>query len=295
MMDLRGHGVAIITPFTDDLSIDFVALGAHLERLIVHGVDYLAVLGTTAETATLSPKERSQIQSFIVDTVAGRLPLVVGIGGNNTQAIVEEIQQTDLTPFSAILSVCPYYNRPNQEGLYQHFAAIANSTETPIILYNVPGRTGCSITAKTVVRLTDAFDNIIGIKDASGDMLLTQNLIRMTPNHFQVVSGEDALTVPVILAGGVGVISVVGNLLPDRVTQVVQWALTHQVKEANQAQYALMDLIGLLFQEGNPTGLKGAMSLENYCLNTLRLPLVPASPSLLNNLRQVLTLLKVVP
>lgn len=290
-MDLKGHGVALVTPFSADGGIDFEALRLHLERMISSGVDYLVVSGTTAETATLSAQEKVQLQSFVVDTVAGRLPLVVGIGGNNTQAVIQEIQNTDLRPFQAILSVCPYYNKPNQEGLYQHFKAIALATDVPIILYNVPGRTACNLAPQTVVRLAESFSNIIAIKEAAGDFAQVQELIRKTPESFQVISGEDALVVPVILAGGVGVISVIGNLLPDRFSRLIDMARNHHVTEANNEQYALMDLIQLLFEEGNPTGLKAALHLQGYCENVLRLPLVPASNSLQQALRNEMTLL----
>ncbi|MGB2347113.1 MAG: 4-hydroxy-tetrahydrodipicolinate synthase [Flavobacteriaceae bacterium] len=294
MIDLKGHGVALITPFADDHEIDFVALGIHIEHLIGSGIDYLVVMGTTAESVTLKAKEKEQIQSFVVDTVAGRLPLVIGIGGNNTQAVVEEIESTDLSPFSAILSVCPYYNKPNQEGLFQHFSALAKSTSKPLILYNVPGRTACNLTPATVTRLAEQHDTIIAIKEASGDMIQIQDLIRLTPERFQVLSGDDALAVPVLLAGGVGVISVIGNLLPERFSQMIHWAHSYRVKEAYQEQYAMLDLINLLFQEGNPTGVKAALSLKTVCQNKLRLPLVPASPSLMASLQQEISLLEVI-
>lgn len=294
MMDLKGHGVALITPFTQDGGIDFMALGNHIERMILNQVDYLVVLGTTAETATLSAKEKKQIQSFVVDTVAGRLPLVVGIGGNNTQAVLEEIEETDLTPFAAILSVCPYYNKPSQEGLFQHFASLARGTDKPIILYNVPGRTMCSLSPKTVVRLVDQFKNIVAIKDASGDLSQIHDLIRLTPSEFQVISGEDSLAVPTILAGGVGVISVIGNMLPELCTQLIHSALDSKVATAYQLQYALMDLIHLLFEEGNPTGIKAAMHIQGYCENRVRLPLVPSSKELYESLQHEIALLQVI-
>jgi 4-hydroxy-tetrahydrodipicolinate synthase len=294
MIDLKGHGVALITPFAEDHGIDFDALGAHVERLITSGVDYLVVMGTTAESVTLKAKEKEQIRSFVVDTVAGRLPLVIGIGGNNTQAVLEEIESTDLSPFSAILSVCPHYNKPNQEGLFQHFSALAKSTQKPIILYNVPSRTACNLTPATVVRLAEQYDTIVAIKEASGDMAQIQDLIRLTPEHFQILSGDDALAVPVLLAGGVGVISVIGNLLPERFSQMIHRAHSYRVKEAFQEQYAMLDLIDLLFKEGNPTGIKAALSLKAICQNTLRLPLVPASSALMASLQQEISLLEVI-
>ena len=294
MIDLKGHGVALITPFTQDGGIDFIALGNHIERMILNQVDYLVVLGTTAETSTLSSKEKKQIQSFVVDTVAGRLPLVVGIGGNNTQAVIEEMKETDLSPYDAILSVCPYYNKPTQEGLFQHFASLSNSTEMPIILYNVPGRTMCNLLPKTVVRLVEQFNNIVAIKDASGDLSQIHDLIRLTPPEFQVISGEDSLAVPTILAGGVGVISVIGNMLPELFTQMIHSALDHKVTNAYQIQYPLLDLINLLFEEGNPTGIKAALSIQGYCDNKLRLPLVPSSEELYRTLQQEVALLQVI-
>jgi len=294
MIDLKGLGVALITPFADDNEIDFVALGIHIENLIGSGIDYLVVMGTTAESVTLNAKEKEQIKSFVVDSVAGRLPMVIGIGGNNTREVVEEIESTDLSPFSAILSVCPYYNKPNQEGLFHHFSALAKSTSKPIILYNVPSRTANNLTPATVARLAEQHDTIIAIKEASGDMIQIQDLIRLTPESFQVLSGDDALAVPVLLAGGVGVISVIGNLLPERFSQMIHWAHTSRVKEAYQEQYAMLDLINLLFQEGNPTGVKAALSLKTVCQNKLRLPLVPASPSLMASLQQEISLLEVI-
>ena len=294
MLKLSGHGVALITPFDKNGDIDFEAFYLHIERLISSKVDYLVVMGTTAETATLSPTEKNRLQSFVVDTVNRRLPLVLGVGGNDTQTVTAVLQQTNLEGYAAILSVCPYYNKPNQEGLFQHFDQIAKHSDLPIILYNVPGRTSCNLLPDTVVRLAERHSKIIGIKEASGDMLQVQNLIRKTPDTFQVISGDDALAVPIILAGGVGVISVFGNLMPDRMTQMIHLALENRVKEANNEQYALMDLMELLFMEGNPTGLKAALYLQGYCENTLRLPLVSASENLLEALRNEMGVLELI-
>ena len=294
MLNLSGHGVALITPFDKNGDIDFEAFYLHIERLISSKVDYMVVMGTTAETATLSPTEKNRLQSFVVDTVNNRIPLVLGVGGNDTQTVTAALQQTNLEGYAAILSVCPYYNRPNQEGLFQHFDQIAKHSDLPIILYNVPGRTSCNLLPDTVVRLAEKHSKIIGIKEASGDMLQVQNLIRKTPDTFQVISGDDALAVPIILAGGVGVISVFGNLMPDRMTQMIHLALENRVKEANHEQYALMDLMELLFVEGNPTGLKAALYLQGYCENTLRLPLVPASENLLEALRNEMGVLELI-
>lgn len=294
MLNLSGHGVALITPFDKNGDIDFEAFYLHIERLISSKVDYMVVMGTTAETATLSPTEKNRLQSFVVDTVNNRIPLVLGVGGNDTQTVTAALQRTNLEGYAAILSVCPYYNRPNQEGLFQHFDQIAKHSDLPIILYNVPGRTSCNLLPDTVVRLAEKHSKIIGIKEASGDMLQVQNLIRKTPDTFQVISGDDALAVPIILAGGVGVISVFGNLMPDRMTQMIHLALENRVKEANHEQYALMDLMELLFVEGNPTGLKAALYLQGYCENTLRLPLVPASENLLEALRNEMGVLELI-
>ena len=294
MLKLSGHGVALITPFDKNGDIDFEAFYLHIERLISSKVDYLVVMGTTAETATLTPIEKNRLQSFVVDTVNRRLPLVLGVGGNDTQTVTAVLQQTNLEGYAAILSVCPYYNKPNQEGLFQHFDQIAKHSDLPIILYNVPGRTSCNLLPDTVVRLAEKHSKIIGIKEASGDMLQVQNLIRKTPDTFQVISGDDALAVPIILAGGVGVISVFGNLMPDRMTQMIHLALENRVKEANNEQYALMDLMELLFMEGNPTGLKAALYLQGYCENTLRLPLVSASENLLEALRNEMGVLELI-
>lgn len=290
-MNLRGQGVALTTPFTEDLAVDQAALCAQVEHLIAAAVDYLVVLGTTAEAATLSLEEKQQIVRLVAHQSAGRIPLVLGIGGNHTADVIRSFEDYDLSAYQAILSVCPYYNKPTQEGIYQHFEAVAQQAPLPIILYNVPSRTGVDMEVDTVVRLVESCPNIIGIKEASGDFEKIQRLIQMCPSYFQVVSGDDALALPTVLAGGVGVISVLGNALPQQFGTLIHNGLNHRVSEAYSQQYALLDLIQLLFQEGNPTGIKALLAIQQRGQIFTRLPLVPASAQLQQQLQHELSLL----
>ncbi|MFZ4581957.1 MAG: 4-hydroxy-tetrahydrodipicolinate synthase [Paludibacter sp.] len=272
---LTGMGVALITPFKTDESIDFEALARLIEFQIKNGTDYLVVCGTTAETPTLSADEMDQVARFSVDCVAGRLPIVLGIGGNSTKAVVDKIATFDMPGVHAILSVTPYYNKPSQEGLYQHFAAIAKASSLPILLYNVPGRTGVNMLATTTLRLANEFPNICGIKEASGNFSQIDDIIKNKPADFMVISGDDAITFPLITLGAVGVISVIGNAFPREFSRMVRLALEGDYASARQIHHRFTELIELLFVEGNPAGVKSMLALMGYIENKLRLPLVP--------------------
>ncbi len=280
MNELIGTGVALITPFNTDLSIDVEGLKRVVNYNIENGINYLVVLGTTAESATLTEDEKQRVINTIVAENAGRLPLVLGIGGNNTQAVVQQIKQTDLSAFTAILSVSPYYNKPSQEGIYRHFKAVAEATEKPIILYNVPGRTSSNISVETVVRLANDCKNIVAIKEAAGDLVQAMHLIDQTPDDFLVISGDDMITLPMILAGGAGVISVIGEGFPKAFSTMVMLGLQHKVKEAYDIHYRLAPCIDYIFAEGNPAGIKSVFKAKGICSETVRLPLVPVSKEL---------------
>ena len=286
MRELKGHGVALITPFKGNGAIDFEAIPRIIEHLINGGVDYLVVLGTTAESTSLSKDEKKQLIATIVNHNAGILPLVIGIGGNNTPKVIEEIISMDLSPFSAILSVTPYYNKPNQEGLYRHFSAIAENSSLPVILYNVPSRSGVNLTPKTVLRLAKDFDKIVAIKEATGDFQQAQILLKVCPKDFLVLSGDDEMSLPMLLAGAKGVISVIGNALPELYSKIVQNGIDGDARRGYQTQYQILDLIRTIYDEGNPTGIKVLMNALGLCENQLRLPLVNASDSLFNKLNK---------
>lgn len=288
MKEFRGTGVAMITPFTNAGEIDFIAIENLIEGYVTAQVNYLVVMGTTAETVTLSKEEKKQLAAQIVAINNGRLPLVIGLGSNNTRALVDEIQTFNLTGFQAILSVCPYYNKPNQEGIYQHFSAIAKVSPLPIILYNVPARTGSSIENATTLRLTKEFSNIIGIKDARGDMGLAEQLIAQHSKDFLVISGDDPTALTLVNRGGAGVISVLAGGLPVQFVKMIQLGLENNLNDAQTILQELNPIIELIFKEGNPTGLKALMSLQHKCENILRLPLVPASTQLKSQLSKSL-------
>lgn len=279
MNKLKGTGVALATPFTTGKEVDWKGL----EKLIGHvisngkGVEYLVSLGTTGESATLSKDEKNKVLDFTIEKADGRVPIVAGFGGNNTQAIINDIEQRDFSGISAILSVSPYYNKPTQEGISQHYKAISESTEVPIILYNVPGRTSSNITAATTLRLAHDFDNIIGIKEASGDLEQCMQIVKNKPDGFLVISGEDPLTLPMISFGMDGVISVVANAFPREYSEMVRQALAGNFETARELHYKVLDVIGLLFAEGNPGGVKCALEILGVCGSNLRLPLAPVS------------------
>jgi len=275
--NFSGTGVAIVTPFKKDKSIDYQSLEKHIEYLISNGVNYLVVLGTTGESVTQSDEEKNDLTSFVVNKVNKRLPLVLGIGGNNTSSVVKKIQTTDLRGIDAILSVSPYYNKPTQAGLYEHFKAIAQASLKPIILYNVPGRTSVNIKAETTLRLANDFKNIIAVKEAAGDMSQAMYLVKDKPKDFQIISGEDALSLPLIMLGFAGVISVVANAMPKEFSTMVKMALENKYEEAKILHYKLLEFTDHMFVEGNPSGVKAALEILGIMENNLRLPLVPVS------------------
>ncbi|MDE5902403.1 MAG: 4-hydroxy-tetrahydrodipicolinate synthase [Muribaculaceae bacterium] len=272
---LEGLGVALVTPFKAEKTIDFDALGRLVEFHIEAGADFLVVLGTTGETPTLSRDEQQQIRDFIRNLVAGRLPLVLGLGGNNTAAVIDDLQHLDLSGFSAILSVVPHYNKPSQEGIYQHYAAIASASPLPLILYNVPGRTGVNMTADTCLRLARDFSNIIGVKEASGNFVQIEEIIKNKPEHFEVISGDDGITYPLMTLGAKGVISVIGNAFPKEFGKMVRKCLAGDFKGALPLHFQFTELFNLLFVDGNPAGVKCTLNALGMIENELRLPLVP--------------------
>jgi len=280
MKELIGMGVALVTPFKEDLSIDIDGLQKVVNFNIDNGTNYLVVLGTTAESATLSKHEKELVIRTVVTTNKGRLPLVLGIGGNDTKAVIEEIKKTDLTDFVAILSVSPFYNKPSQEGIYQHFSAISKNSTTPIILYNVPGRTSSNIAPETVNRLANDHANIIAIKEAAGDLVQAMKLIEICPKEFLVISGDDMITLPMILAGGSGVISVIGEGFPNEFSKMVNFGLKKEVDKAYAIHYQLSPAIDYIFKEGNPAGIKAVFKQLGICEDFVRLPLVSISNQL---------------
>ena len=285
---LTGMGVALITPFKTDESIDFEALARVVEHLIKNGTDYIVVCGTTAETPTLTDQEKHEITHFVLNCVAGRIPVVLGVGGNNTKAVVEKLKNFEYTGIDAILSVTPYYNKPSQEGLYQHYAAIAQASPLPVILYNVPGRTGVNMLASTTLRLANEFKNICAIKEASGNFSQIDDIIKNKPEEFMVISGDDGITFPLITLGAVGVISVIGNAFPREFSRMVRLALDGDYKNARTIHYRFTELIELLFVEGNPAGVKSMLAVMGFIENKLRLPLVPNTIKTYEKIRFVL-------
>ncbi len=276
-MKLLGTGVAVVTPFKTDLSIDFAALAKVVEHLIGNGVDYLVVLGTTGETATLTKEERKEVWKFVVEKANGRVPIVFGIGGNNTQEIVNTIKSTDYNGVSAILSVTPYYNKPNQRGLYAHYQAVAESSPLPVILYNVPGRTGVNMTAETTLKLAHDFKNIVAVKEASGNMEQIAYILRDKPADFAVVSGDDGLALAQVAIGCSGVISVYANAFPKQFSEMINLGLKGDFNSARSIFLKTLELTSAMFAEGSPAGVKAVMAQMGLLENVLRLPLVPVS------------------
>ena len=274
MQSLIGSGVALVTPFKKDFSIDTEALKRVVNFSIDGGIEYLVVLGTTAENATLSPQEKEQVIITVIEANNGRLPLVLGVGGNNTMEIVHELKTRDLSAFVAILSVSPYYNKPTQEGIYQHFKTIAEASPIPVILYNVPGRTGSNMLPATVLRLAHDFDNIVAIKEAAGDIVQAMQILKSKPENFLVISGDDMIALPMVLAGGAGVISVIGQGFPKEFSEMIRLGLNRKVDEAYKYQYLLADVIDMIFEQGNPAGIKQVLATLKISENTVRLPLV---------------------
>ena len=280
MNALIGTGVALITPFKSNLTIDHKALAAIVEFNISNGVNYLVISGTTGESATITTKEKKEISATIIEANKGRVPLVIGIGGNNTAAVVEELQTTDLSPFAAILSVAPYYSKPTQEGFYQHFKAIADASAIPVVLYNVPGRTAKNMEASTILRLANDFESIVAVKEAGNNMDQYLELIKNKPTGFLVISGDDDLVLSVTLAGGSGVISVIGQAFPKEFSQMIQWGLEGNTEDSRKMEARLMSIISLIFEENNPAGIKAVLKTRGYCEDTVRLPLVTATETL---------------
>jgi len=280
MKTFIGTGVALITPFKEDLSVDTNALSALVKDQIANGVEYLVVLGTTAESATLTKKEKELVKTVVKEANQGTLPLVLGMGSNDTAGLVEELITEDLEGFDAILSVSPFYNKPTQEGIYRHFKAVAEASPLPVILYNVPGRTSSNMLPETINRIAREFDNVIGVKEAAGDMVQAMKLISLVPEDFLVISGDDMITLPMVLAGGKGVISVIGQGLPKEFSEMVRLGLKGEVKESFKLHYRIAPSIDLIFAEGNPAGIKALLHKKNIISNNLRLPLVPATDGL---------------
>ena len=285
---LIGMGVALITPFKEDETIDFDALARLVEHQIKNGTDYLVVCGTTAETPTLTEVEKDEIKSFVVNCAAGRIPIVLGVGGNNTKAVANQLQTKDFTGIDAILSVTPYYNKPSQEGLYQHYAAIAKALPLPVILYNVPGRTGVNMLPETTIRLANEFTNICAVKEASGNFSQIDEIIKNKPADFLVISGDDGITFPLITLGAVGVISVIGNAFPREFSKMVRLALQGEYNNARKIHHRFTELFSLLFVEGNPAGVKSMLAVMGMIENKLRLPLVPNTIKTYEKIRKVL-------
>ena len=274
-VNLQGMGVALITPFKEDESIDYEALIRMIDYLIENGTDYIVALGTTAETMTLSDEEKKEVARIVVDRVKSRIPIVLGVGGNCTRCTLSQIERTDFTGIDAMLSVVPYYNKPSQEGMYQHFKAVAKTSPRPIVLYNVPGRTGTNMTAETTLRLAHEFDSITAIKEASGNFAQISEIIHNKPSGFQVVSGDDGTTLPLIAIGADGVISVLGNAFPKEFRQMVRLALEGDFLNARPIHLRFNALIDLLFVDGSPAGVKCVLNQMGFIENKLRLPLVP--------------------
>ena len=273
----KGLGIALITPFTSEGRVDYDALKRLIEYQLTNGADFLCILATTGEAPCLTQQERDDITAFISERVAGRVPILKYSGGNNTAAVVEEIKTTDWTGIDGILSICPYYNKPSQEGIYQHFKAIAEVSPLPIVLYNVPGRTGVNMKPETIVRLANNFANIVGVKEASGSMEQVDEIIKNKPHRFDVISGDDALTFSMVASGAAGVISVIGNALPKEFSRMIRLEFNGEYEPARKIHHKFTELYSLLFIDGNPAGCKALLNDMGMIENVLRLPLVPTT------------------
>jgi len=289
----KGLGIALITPFVEDGSVDYKALIRLIEYQLDNGADFFCILATTGETPTLTADEKQKIKDLVVNIVGGRVPILMGCGGYNTAAIVEELQTRDFKGVDGILSVCPYYNKPSQEGLYQHFKTIAANTSLPVVLYNVPGRTGVNMKAETTVRLAHDCQNIVAIKEASGNLEQVDEIIKNKPKDFDVISGDDALTFPMISCGAVGVISVIGNALPREFSKMIRLQMRGEYDGARKIHHRFTDLFSLLFVDGNPAGVKAMLHEMGYIENILRLPLVPTRISTLQRMSEIMKELKI--
>ena len=289
----KGLGIALITPFNEDGYVDYPTLSKLVEYQLKNGADFLCILATTGETPCLTADEKKQIKDTIVSTVHGRVPILMGCGGNNTAAIVEELKTGDFSGIDGVLSICPYYNKPSQEGLYQHFKAISAATKLPIVLYNVPGRTGVNMTAATTVRLARDCKNIVAIKEASGNLEQVDEIIKNKPSSFDVISGDDALTFPMISCGAVGVISVIGNALPKEFSKMIRLEFKGEYEAARKIHHRFTDLFSLLFVDGNPAGVKCVLSEMGMIKNILRLPLVHTRITKMQRINEILKELKI--
>ena len=281
----KGLGVALVTPFMENGAVDFAAVARIVDNLVDGGVNYILVLGTTGETPTLTKDERKALIRFVRERVAGRVHLMVGIGGNCTHDVITTLRTWDLSGYDAVLSVNPYYNKPNQEGLYQHFKAISEASPLPVMLYNIPGRTGVNMTPETIVRIAASCDNVIGVKEASGDLAQMAKIKELLPSDFLLISGDDGLTVDIVKLGGDGVISVLANAYPNKTKEFVDLALQGETDKANEKLHAFDNIISALFEEGNPVGIKTLLHAKGSCLNTMRLPLVSGSEALLEKIK----------
>lgn len=290
---LKGTGVALITPFREDGSVDYESLLRLVEYQIQNGIDFLCVLGTTAETPTLTTEEKRKIKSLVIERAGGRVPILLGAGSNCTQTVIDTLRNESMAGVDALLISVPYYNKPSQEGIYQHYKAIAQSTELPIVLYNVPGRTGVNMTAATTLRLAHDFDNITAIKEASGDISQMDEIIKNKPANFDVISGDDGITFPLITLGAVGVISVIGNVFPREFSRMTRLALAGRYDSALKIHHQFTELFKLLFVDGNPAGVKAMLSMMGMIENRLRLPLVPTRITTYEEMRKVLEGLEV--
>lgn len=271
----KGLGIALITPFSSDGSVDYVTLGRLLDYQLKNGADFFCILATTGETPTLTKEEKQRIKELVVEKVGDKVPILMGCGGNNTAEVVNELKTADFSGIDGVLSVCPYYNKPSQEGLYQHFKAIAGATKLPVVLYNVPGRTGVNLKAETTVRLARDCDNIVAVKEASGSLEQVDEIIKNKPDDFDVISGDDALTFPMIACGAAGVISVIGNALPKEFSRMIRLEMKGEIESARKIHHKFTDLFNLLFVDGNPAGVKAMLHEMGMIENVLRLPLVP--------------------
>ena len=289
----KGLGIALITPFTQDGQVDYPSLIRLVNYQLDNGADFFCILATTGETPVLTPEEKLTIKNTVVDLVQGRVPILMGCGGYNTAAVIHELQTGDFKGIDGVLSVCPYYNKPSQEGLYQHFKAIAAATELPVVLYNVPGRTGVNMKADTTVRLARDCRNIVAIKEASGNLEQVDEIIKNKPNDFDVISGDDSLTFPMISCGAVGVISVIGNALPREFSKMIRLQFRGEYDAARKIHHRFTDLFSLLFVDGNPAGVKAMLHEMGFIENVLRLPLVPTRISTLQKMSEIMRELKI--
>lgn len=289
----KGLGIALVTPFTADGEVDYKAIVRLVEYQIQNGADFLCILATTGETPCLSTEEKENIKKLVVDTNRGRLPILMGCGGNNTHAVVEELNTADWTGIDGVLSVCPYYNKPSQEGLYQHFKAIAEASPLPVVLYNVPGRTGINMKSETTVRLARDCENIVAVKEASGSLEQVDEIIKNKPERFDVISGDDALTFSMVASGAAGSISVIGNALPKEVSRMIRLEFKGEYEAARTIHHRFTELYSLLFVDGNPAGVKALLHEMGFIENVLRLPLVPTRITTLQKMTEILKTLKI--